>query len=326
MPTRDRNMTMLKAMAAIAATAALLILPARAEPWTYTDGTGQTVTLDAVPTRIIAGADAAAGLIPLGIRPIAIYADSPVSESKALEGLDLTGIEIIGTVWGEIDIEKAAALQPDLVIAEYWPLDKGWSGGDAVTGPDSPLRALAPITGPVQKDSILTLIHDYEALARSLGADLTAPQVTADKAQFEASLAAFKAATTAKPDLSVLAVWAGTDALYVAAPEGSAELMDLRAWGLGLIAPEVADDRGYWETLSWERADKYQPDLVIVDNRSPQTRKTAEAQPTWTTIKAVAAGAVADWPAFWLRNYHAYAGALDHLTAAINAADPALVD
>jgi len=317
---------MLKTTALLAASVLLLTLPAQADPWTYTDGTGQTVTLDAVPTRIIAGADAAAGLIPLGIRPVAIFADSPVAESKALEGLDLTGIEIIGTVWGEIDIEKAAALQPDLVIAEYWPLDGTWSGGDAISGADSPMRALAPITGPTQKDSILTLIQDYEALAESLGADLSAPNVAADKAEFEASLARFKTAIAAKPDLSVLAVWAGTDALYVAAPPGSAELLDFKAWGLGLIAPEIADDRGYWETLSWEQADKYQPDLLIVDNRSAQTIKIAEAQPTWTTIKAAAAGAVTEWPAFWLRNYHAYAGALDKLTLAIDAADPALAN
>lgn len=304
----------------------LLALPAHAEPWTYTDGSGQTVTLDVVPTRIVASADAAAGLIPLGIRPVGIYADSPVSESKALEGLDLAGIEIVGQAWGEIDIEKVAALQPDLVIAEYWPLDKAWSGGDAVAGADSPLRALAPITGPTQADSILTLINDYEALAESLGADLAAPRIVADKADFETALADFQAAIAAKPGLSVLAVWAGTDALYVAAAEGSAELMDFRNWGLDLLTPETADDRGYWETLSWENADKYQPDLIIVDNRSDQTMATAQAQPTWRTINAAEAGAVADWPAFWLRNYRAYATALDDLTAAISVADPALVD
>ena len=304
----------------------LLALPAHAETWTYTDGSGQTVTLDSIPTRIVASADAAAGLIPLGIRPVGIYADSAVSESKALEGLDLTGIEIVGQAWGEIDIEKVAALQPDLVIAEYWPLDKAWSGGDAVAGAHSPLRALVPITGPTQADSILTLINDYEALAESLGADLNAPQIVADKAAFEVALADFQAAVAAKPGLAVLAVWAGTDALYVAAAEGSAELMDFRRWGLDVLSPETADDRGYWETLSWENADKYQPDLILVDNRSAQTMATALAQPTWTTIKAAEAGAVADWPAFWLRNYRAYASALDDLTSAVSVADPALVD
>ena len=56
-----------------------------AEPWTYTDGSGQTVTLDAAPQRIIASQDAAAGLIPLGIRPVGIYADGPIADAKALQ-------------------------------------------------------------------------------------------------------------------------------------------------------------------------------------------------------------------------------------------------
>ena len=188
------------------------------------------------------------------------------------------------------------------------------------------LSPLAPITGVTQGDSVLTLIEDYEALATSLGADLSKPEIAADKAAFEASRAAFQAATAAKPRLTALAVWAGTDALYVAATAGAAELMDFKAWGLNLIDPEVADDRGYWETLSWENTDKYQPDLILVDNRSPATMETALAQPTWTLMKAAEAGAVTDWPAFWLRNYRAYAAELDKVTAAVNAADENLTE
>lgn len=312
----SRRLTALLALSGLA-----LAAPVAAEPWIYSDGAGQTVALDEVPQRIIASQDAAAGLIPLGIRPVGIYADGPIADAKALQGLDLSGIEIIGQAWGEVDIEKAAALEPDLVIAEYWPLDKAWSGGEKV---EVALSYLAPITGVTQGASILTLIEDYEALAQSLGADLSAPQIAADKAEFSAALDAFKAAAAAKPDLTVLAVWAGADALYVAATAGSAELVDFKSWGLNLIDPEIADDRGYWETLSWENADKYQPDLIIVDNRSPTTIETARSQPTWTLMKAAAAGQVADWPAFWLRNYRHYALALNDLTAAIKAADAGL--
>ncbi|GAB5429993.1 MAG: ABC transporter substrate-binding protein [Devosia indica] len=303
-------------MAAIALFAGAT-LPAAAQ-WSFVGGDGEVVTLDETPVRIIASQDAAAGLIPLGIRPVGIYADSAVADAKALQGLDLTGIEIIGQAWGEVDIEKAAALDPDLIVAEFWPLETTWSGGaDVVTA----LSPLAPITGPEQGASILTLIEDYEELAQSLGADLSASAIAADKASFETALTDFKAAVAAKPDLTALAVWAGTDALYVAATQGSSELMDFASWGLDLIDPEVADDRGYWETLSWENADKYQPDLILVDNRSATTMETALAQPTWTLMKAAEAGQVTDWPAFWLRNYAAYASELEKLTAAINAAD-----
>lgn len=315
----------LKMLAATAFATLMLSVPAPAfaQAWTYADGSGSTVTVDHLPTRIIASQDAAAGLIPLGIRPVGIYVDSAVAEAKALEGLDLTGIEIIGEAWGEVSVEKAAALKPDLIIGEWWPLDKTWSGGADVV---AALKPLAPITGPIQGASIVTLIEDYEKLAASLGADLTAPQVAADKAAFEASRDKFKAAVAKKPDLSALAVWAGSDALYVAATAGSSELMDFASWGLKLIDPEIADDRGYWETLSWENADKYQPDLILVDNRSKATMETAKSQATWTTLRAAAAGQVTDWPAFWLRNYAAYAKELDKLTAAIDAADATVGD
>ena len=170
-------------------------LPAAAQ-WSFVGGDGEAVALDETPVRIIASQDAAAGLIPLGIRPVGIYADSAVADAKALQGLDLSGIEIIGQAWGEVDIEKAAALEPDLIIGEYWPLDKTWSGGDDVVAALSPL---APLTGPIQGDAILTLIEDYEALAQSLGADLSATEIAASKTEFETALSEFKAAVAAKP-------------------------------------------------------------------------------------------------------------------------------
>jgi len=313
----------------LTATFALLLsaLPAVAE-WTYTDGGGKTVTLPDVPKRIVAHANVAAGLIPLGIRPVGIYVDGPVKDDPSLRGLDLTGIEILGEAWGEIDIEKLAAAKPDIIIAEYWPLEKAYSGLEPGGGANGELiEQIAPVAGPIQGNSTEGLIKDYESLATLLGADLGDPAIAADKAKFETSKAAFQAAVKAKPGLNALAVWAGTDALYVASAAGSAELSDFVNWGLDVISPEIADDRGYWETVSWETIDKYQPDLVLVDDRAgPATLATAEAQPTWKTIRAVAKGQVGDWPAFWMRNYKVYAEQLDKLTATINVTDDTVGD
>ena len=299
---------------------------AHAEPWTYVDGAGDTITLDEVPTRIIATEDAAAALIPLGIRPVGIIGNSPPEDAKALEGLDLTGIEMVGVAHNEIDLEKAAILQPDLVIAEYWPLDHEWGGGADVTGPNGLLRDLAPVTGPAQLDSVVGLIAEDEALAASLGADLSDPAIAGEKASFEAARDAFSAAAKAKPGLTSLAVWAGNDGLWVASPKGAAELMDLQSWGLSFIEPTLNPDSGYWETLSWERSDTYQPDIILIDNRVATNRANAEAKPTWTAIKAAAAGSVGEWPAYWLRNYAAYARELEKLTAVVEAADEDLTE
>jgi iron complex transport system substrate-binding protein len=317
---------MLKPLLTAAVAVLLTAAPAFAE-WTYTDGGGKTVTLPDIPKRIVAHANVAAGLIPLGIRPVGIYVDGPVKDDPSLRGLDLTGIEILGEAWGEIDIEKLAAAKPDIIIAEYWPLEKAYSGMESGAADGSLIEQIAPVAGPAQGNSTEALIKDYEALATLLGADLSDPQIAADKAEFEAAKAAFQAAVKAKPGLNALAVWAGTDALYVASAAGSAELSDFVSWGFVVISPEVADDRGYWETVSWENADKYQPDLVLVDDRAgPATLATAEAQPTWKTIRAVEEGQVGDWPAFWMRNYRVYAQQLEKLTATINATDETVGD
>jgi iron complex transport system substrate-binding protein len=317
---------MLKPLLTAALAVLLTAVPAFAE-WTYTDGGGKTVTLPDVPKRIVAHANVAAGLIPLGIRPVGIYVDGPVKDDPSLRGLDLTGIEILGEAWGEIDIEKLAAAKPDLIIAEYWPLEKAYSGMEAGAADSSLIEQIAPVAGPIQGNSTVALIEDYEKLATLLGADLSDLSISSEKAKFETSKAAFQAAVKAKPGLNALAVWAGTDALYVASAAGSAELSDFVSWGLNVISPEVADDRGYWETVSWETVDKYQPDLVLVDDRAgPATLAAAEAQPTWTTIRAVAKGQVGDWPAFWMRNYKVYAEQLDKLTATINATDETVGD
>lgn len=297
---------------------------AGASGWSYTDGSGQTTTLDDVPLRIVAHGSAAAALIPLGIRPIGIYADTKITEDLALKQLDLEGIEIVGEEWGTINVEAVAALEPDLIVAEWWPLEQAYSGLEEGTGAASQqLREIAPIVGVAQGPSIEAMLGDYEELALSLGADLDAPDIAAERERYAAAVESFESAVAAKPDLTVLAVSPTPELLYVAVPEYSAELSDFVRWGMPLVVPDNPDDGfEYWESLSWENANKYQADLLLIDERGyPSNLAEAEKQPTWTSLDAAAAGAVAVWPAYWLRNHHDYATALEQLTAAIENTD-----
>jgi iron complex transport system substrate-binding protein len=86
-------------------------------PWSFTDGSGEVVSAEQRPTRIIAHAGEAAALMSFGIKPVGIYADESVKTDPNLKDLDLTGIEILGEEWGKVDVEKAAALRPDLIVA-----------------------------------------------------------------------------------------------------------------------------------------------------------------------------------------------------------------
>ena len=121
-----------------------------------------------------------------GIRPVGIYADESVETDPNLEGLDLTDIEILGEEWGTIDVAKASTLNPDLIVADWWPAEKAHSGlENGIKAKSKKLAELAPVVGASQGRSILNLAEGYEDLAESLGADVDDPEFSNDKAPFE---------------------------------------------------------------------------------------------------------------------------------------------
>lgn len=294
--------------------------------WTYTSGDGKTYTADKVPTRIIAQGEAAAALIAHGIRPVGIFLSQPLKDTKSLQGVDLDGIEIIGETWGTIDAEKAAALRPDLIVSGYWTTEKAYGGlENGVEESSKKVARLAPVVGPVADASVEKMLDGFEELSASLGADLDSEQIAGDRKAFEEARDRFTK-TVKDSDVQVLAVSPGDDVLYVAVPEHSAELADFTRYGLDIIVPKSPDPKfPYWENLSWENADRYQPDLILMDDRAlKQSMKIVENQPTWKKIKAADAGAVTPWPAFWISTYRDYAEQLDTLADAVQKADPDL--
>lgn len=300
-------------------------------PWSFTDGSGEVVKADKTPERIIAHAGEAAALMSFGIKPVGIYADESVETDPNLKDLDLTGIEILGEEWGKIDVEKAAGLRPDLIVADWWPAEKAHSGlEEGVDEKSKKLAELAPVVGVSQGKSIVDLADGYEDLAKSLGANVADPAIAANKQRFEAAVERFKAAVAAKPGLTAAAMSPYEDLVYVANPEYAPELLDLQRWGLKVINPDSPDPGfPYWENLSWENADKYQPDLILWDGRAYTATVNQEwgaKQPTWFSVKAAKAGAVVSWPAYWLHTYGHFATELDALTAAIKVADTNIGD
>ena len=260
-----------------------------------------------------------------GIKPIAVYADMPIKDDVGLKNVDFTGIEVIGEEWGKIDVEKAAALKPDLIVGDWWPVEKDYSGmEDGVEEKSKKIAELAPVVGAAQGDSIVDLIVGYEQLAQALGADVSTGPAAEAKAEFETARDAFTAAAEAKPGLTALAISPYDDQYAVAVPKYAPELLDFQRWGLDVIDPEKPDpDFPYWQSLSFENADHYQPDLLLFDDRNyPGNLDTLKAQPIAKSIKAFAADAYTTWPAYWLHTYTDYAQQLRALTTAIEKADP----
>lgn len=295
------------------------------EPWSYVSGNGETVSLDHTPERILASAAEAAGLLAYGIRPVGIYLAQDIEWEPGLAEYDLTGIEIVGEEWGQIDAEKVVELQPDLIVADWWPVQSAFQGFEEGADSDSmKVAEMAPVIGANQQGSLEAVAAWYEGFAESMGVDIATSEFADQKAEFEAARTAFSDAVAAKPGLTALAVAPAEDAIWVAVPEYSTSLTDFKTWGLDMIDPDSPlPDFPYWEQLSWENADKYQADLLLLDDRGYENNiATGEAQPTWNSIRAAEAKAYAKWPGWWVHTYGQYAQQLRELTASIEAADP----
>ena len=312
---------MLKALLALTV---IVATPTFAAEWTYTDGAGKTVTLPEAPQRIVAHINSAAALIPLGIRPVGIFIDGPPAMDLAMDGLDLTDVDIIQGGWFDLNAEQLLALEPDLILTEWSSREQAYNGAVGEAAIAERIESIAPVVGVAQGQSILGIIEDYEALAESLGADPAAD--SEDKATFEAALARFKAGVSAKPGLTVMAVSPSSSSLSIAVPGEFAELSDFKAWGLDLVEPQRDADSSY-QTLSWENANLYPADLLLVDDRWGRASLDAIAyQPLAQRLPAVAAGQLDAWPAGWIRNYRVYAEQLDKLSEVIEASDADVVE
>ena len=114
------------------------------------------------------------------------------------------------------------------------------------------------------------------------------------------------------------------DLLYVANPSTPLSCR-IDRWGLDIIEPD-SPDKGfpYWENLSWENADKYQPDVLMFDKRQPQhghRPQDGALAATWTSIRAAKADQIVERPGFWLHTYGHFATALDTLREAVGLDD-----
>ncbi len=261
-------------------------------PWTWTDDLGQEVSLDAPPTRIAAFGDAAAALMNFGITPVALFHYTDPGEDSTFEDLDLSDVEIVGSAYGEISLEALAATRPELVVTTLYDGDTADSMyGFKDEAQLAKIKAIAPVVGVMQTGSALDVIKTNERLVASLGVDVETGAVADDRAAFEIASAALTEA--AGSGLTVLPVYGEDANYYVAkAPDDPA----LRYYSeLGLSFLPIAGEDYYWEVLSWERADKYQPDIILYSVRDSFTPEQLMDQPVFAGLEAAQAGQLHPW-------------------------------
>ncbi|GID52217.1 iron complex transport system substrate-binding protein [Actinoplanes couchii] len=294
---------------------------AAAGPWKFTDDQPKDLTADSTPKKIVAFTGVAAALADLGLQDsiAGVFGETKKADGTAEAGagsLDISKVEIIGNKWGEFSVEKYAALTPDLLVTHMFDPGAYWYLPDE--SKDQILKLAPTATITVGRVPLNKPIERYAELAASLGADLNSSKVVADKARFEKAAADLSEAAKASGGIKVLAGSGSADIFYVSNPKVSSDIMYFKELGVDVIVPEKTDGGDYYESLSWENADKYHADIIFLDAR-PGTLQPNDlaAKPGWSALPAVKANQVFPWEAVPIYSWASSAPLIEALTAAI---------
>jgi len=297
---------------------------ADAGPFSFVDERdGTAVELDGTPSKVVAFTGLAAALYDYGVEVAAVFGPTTLADGAPdiqAGRMPVEGLEILGNVWGEFDVEKFALLGPDLIVSHYY------DGFDLWFVPEDRLEeveSVAPGIGiEVSLPTLDEIIDRHAQLSVALGADLESQDNMAAVERFGAAAGAVAASVADKP-LKALAVGAREDGLYIANPPTFNLLAKGAELGAGFVVPDSPDETGYWELLSWENVDKYEADLIFVDLRTGNLQPADLAEyPTWTALPAVAAGQVYGWNPEPVYSHVGGAVELEVIAQALTAAQP----
>jgi iron complex transport system substrate-binding protein len=118
-----------------------------------------------------------------------------------------------------------------------------------------------------------------------------------------------------------MAITGDNEQFYVAVPDSYVDLNYYKDLGVEFVEGKKSDEWGFWEFLSWENADKYHADLIMVDNRSSaMSAEQLAAKATWGQLPAVAAGQTVPWAMEERFSYAGYAPVLERLAEVVGKA------
>ncbi|MFF3464335.1 ABC transporter substrate-binding protein [Streptomyces sp. NPDC002619] len=299
---------------------------AKSGPWTFKDDRGQTAKADKTPSNIVAFVGVAAALYDYGVQTKGVFGPTTTKDGKAdvqAGDMDVSKVTVLGNEWGQFNIEKYASLAPDLLVSTMFD-----NIGTLWYVPDESKKKIeavgAPSVGISVYDRQLTEpLQRMLALAKSLGGDTTSAKVTEAKKRFEDAAARLRAAAKAKPGIKVLAGSASQDLFYVSGSNLSIDLEYFKALGVNFVEPPEkakAQGGGWYESLSWENVDKYDADIIMMDNRTSAIQRADITEGTWKKLPAVKAGQVIARNPEPILSYDKCAPLLEDLAAAIERA------
>ncbi|TCK64374.1 ABC transporter substrate-binding protein [Curtobacterium sp. PhB136] len=264
--------------------------------WSYKDATGTTVKVDHTPKKVVVLNDIAISFVQYGLHPVGTFGQLTMADDARFTGLDTDGITQLGTGYGDIDLEKLAALQPDLVVTSVYPTDEKGTLDTSQPGygfkdmaQQKQIAAIAPVAQVRWGGKGLDVIKDITGLAESLGAK----QSKVDAAEKRFDTAKGKLETAAKDsDLTVVSMYADGDGAYVTRPADEPTLQMYTDFGVDLVNPKPKGF--YWGIYSWENAGQITGDVLLLSQQGYQVADL-EKQPTFADNAALQAGQVHSW-------------------------------
>ncbi|PZM97241.1 MAG: ABC transporter substrate-binding protein [Actinobacteria bacterium] len=291
--------------------------------WTFTDDRGKAVTAKSRPERVVAYIGTAAALHDFGVADRIVGVFGPTKKADGSPDtqagdLDINKVEILGNAWGEFNIEKYASLRPQLLITHMYEQDSLWYVPDESK---DKIEELAPTIGlSVARVSLGTVLQRYAELAAALGADLNSELVANAKNRFDQASEALRKAASENKGIRVMAASAAADMFYVSDPKVYPDLSYYQELGVEFVVPDSVTG-GYFENLSWENADKYEADLILLDNRTQALQpKDLEDKPTWKKLPAAKAGQIVPWLSEPRFSYTGCAPHIEELAKALSSA------
>ena len=143
---------------------------AAAGPFSWKDARGKEIALDGPPKVVVAQSSAAAALWDAGFQVAGAYGELKVTDGKLnyqAGNLDLSKVAVIGETFGEFNIEKLAALGPQLLIDMSFDDKTLWYVDAKV---ESQVTALCPTLGvQMLERNLVQVIDSFTELAVKLG-------------------------------------------------------------------------------------------------------------------------------------------------------------
>jgi iron complex transport system substrate-binding protein len=284
--------------------------------WTFVDDRNHRVRLSERPTRIVAYTSAAAALHQWGVTPVGVFGSNP-REDRALAGFPWRRTEIVGSVYGEIDVDKLRSLKAELIVSPWYPThgDSPVFGFRDLSQQES-IGAQVPIAAINGHVIATRQINRYGDLARALGVNTDAGVIARARAEFVEAEASLSRIAQRRSRLRIIAVSGDQSTMYVAKVVDSGDLQLYAHLGVPLVSGETSDS--YWDRFGWVQAAKYPADGILYDDRASTLPLTqAKAIPAFAALPAVQANQIGRWRADPPPSYQAFTKATKELAATI---------